>query len=66
MKGLRLALPKNPGSPSRRTQLEGWVAPLRAALAAFCFSFLAKTAVERKCGRLERWGLDWNEPAIRF
>jgi len=29
-------------------------------------SFLAKTAVERKCGRLEWWVLDWNEPAIRF
>jgi GNAT superfamily N-acetyltransferase len=29
-------------------------------------SFLAKTAVERGCGRLEWWVLDWNEPAIRF
>ena len=29
-------------------------------------SFLAKIAVERGCGRLEWWVLDWNEPAIRF
>lgn len=29
-------------------------------------SFLAKLAVERKCGRLEWWCLDWNEPSIRF
>ena len=29
-------------------------------------SFLAKLAVERGCGRLEWWVLDWNEPAIRF
>jgi GNAT superfamily N-acetyltransferase len=29
-------------------------------------SHLAKTALERKCGRLEWWVLDWNEPAIRF
>jgi GNAT superfamily N-acetyltransferase len=29
-------------------------------------SFLAQVAVERGCGRLEWWVLDWNEPAIRF
>jgi GNAT superfamily N-acetyltransferase len=29
-------------------------------------SFLAKLAVERKCGRLEWWCLDWNEPSIKF
>ncbi len=29
-------------------------------------SFLAKTALERNCGRLEWWCLDWNEPAVRF
>ncbi len=29
-------------------------------------SFLARIAVERGCGRLEWWVLDWNEPAIRF
>ena len=27
---------------------------------------LARLAVERECGRLEWWVLDWNEPAIRF
>ncbi len=27
---------------------------------------LAKLAVERDCGRLEWWVLDWNEDAIRF
>ena len=27
---------------------------------------LARVAVERECGRLEWWVLDWNEPAIRF
>jgi GNAT superfamily N-acetyltransferase len=27
---------------------------------------LARLAVERGCGRLEWWVLDWNEPAIRF
>lgn len=30
------------------------------------FSFLAKLAIERKCGRLEFWCLDWNESAIKF
>ncbi|MDW7675242.1 MAG: GNAT family N-acetyltransferase [Bacillota bacterium] len=29
-------------------------------------SLLAKLAIERKCGRLEWWCLDWNEPAINF
>lgn len=29
-------------------------------------SFLAKLALERNCGRLEWWVLDWNEPSIRF
>lgn len=27
---------------------------------------LAKIAVERDCGRLEWWCLDWNEPSIEF
>lgn len=27
---------------------------------------LARLAVERECGRLEWWVLDWNESAIRF
>ncbi len=27
---------------------------------------LAKTAVERGCGRLEWWCLDWNKPSIDF
>ena len=30
------------------------------------FSFLANLAVERKCGRLEWWVLDWNVDAINF
>lgn len=29
-------------------------------------AFLAKLAIERKCGRLEWWCLDWNEPSIQF
>jgi GNAT superfamily N-acetyltransferase len=29
-------------------------------------SCLAKIAVERNCGRLDWWCLDWNEPAIDF
>lgn len=29
-------------------------------------SFLAKLCVERKCGRLEWWCLDWNKPSIEF
>lgn len=29
-------------------------------------SFLAKLALERKCGRLEWWCLDWNKASIGF
>jgi len=29
-------------------------------------SYLAHLAIERKCGRLEWWCLDWNEPSIQF
>ncbi len=29
-------------------------------------SFLAELALERKCGRLEWWCLDWNQPSIEF
>lgn len=29
-------------------------------------SFLAKLAIERKCGRLEWCCLDWNGPSIKF
>lgn len=29
-------------------------------------SFLAKLALDRNCGRLEWWCLDWNEPSIHF
>lgn len=29
-------------------------------------SFLAKLAIDRKCGRLEWWCLDWNEPSVKF
>lgn len=29
-------------------------------------SFLARVAVQRDCGRLEWWVLDWNKPAIDF
>ncbi|HHY28241.1 MAG TPA: GNAT family N-acetyltransferase [Desulfitobacterium dehalogenans] len=29
-------------------------------------SFLARLALERNCGRLEWWCLDWNEPSIQF
>lgn len=35
-------------------------------LGKILLSFLAKLAVERDCGRLEWWCLDWNEPSIRF
>ncbi|MGD8326391.1 MAG: GNAT family N-acetyltransferase [Sphingomonadales bacterium] len=30
------------------------------------FAELARIAMERDCGRLEWWVLDWNEPAIGF
>ena len=30
------------------------------------FSFLAKLAIKKGCGRLEWWVLDWNEDAINF
>lgn len=30
------------------------------------FKQLAKIAVEQKCGRLEWWCLDWNQPSIDF
>lgn len=29
-------------------------------------SHLARVALERRCGRMEWWVLDWNESAIRF
>ena len=29
-------------------------------------SYLAKLAIDRKCGRLEWWCLDWNQPSIKF
>lgn len=29
-------------------------------------SFLAQLAIDRNCGRLEWWCLDWNEPSIQF
>ncbi|BAE85464.1 GNAT family N-acetyltransferase [Desulfitobacterium hafniense] len=29
-------------------------------------AFLAQLALERNCGRLEWWCLDWNEPSIQF
>jgi GNAT superfamily N-acetyltransferase len=29
-------------------------------------SFLAAEALQRGCGRLEWWCLDWNEPSIKF
>ena len=32
----------------------------------FIMRHLARLAVERGCGRLEWWVLDWNEAAIRF
>ncbi len=30
------------------------------------FAALAQRAIERDCGRMEWWVLDWNEPAIEF
>jgi GNAT superfamily N-acetyltransferase len=35
-------------------------------LGKILLSFLAKLALERKCGRLEWWCLDWNECSIEF
>lgn len=35
-------------------------------LGKIILSFLAKLAIKRKCGRLEWWCLDWNEPSIKF
>jgi GNAT superfamily N-acetyltransferase len=35
-------------------------------LGGYFFSFLAKLALERDCGRLEWACLDWNEPSIQF
>lgn len=29
-------------------------------------AFLAKLTLERNCGRLEWWCLDWNEPSVNF
>ncbi|MGD0210660.1 MAG: GNAT family N-acetyltransferase [Desulfomonilia bacterium] len=30
------------------------------------FAHIARIALERGCGRLDWWVLDWNEPAIKF
>lgn len=35
-------------------------------LGKIMLSFLAHLAVERDCGRLEWWCLDWNSPSIEF
>lgn len=35
-------------------------------LGKMLLSFLAKLAIERDCGRLEWWCLDWNKSAIDF
>lgn len=35
-------------------------------IGASILSFLAKLALDRKCGRLEWACLDWNEPSIKF
>ena len=35
-------------------------------LGKIMLSFLGKLAVERNCGRLEWWCIDWNEPSIEF
>lgn len=35
-------------------------------LGRFFFSFLARLALERNCGRLEWTCSDWNDPSIRF
>ncbi len=35
-------------------------------LGKIIFAFLAKLALERNCGRMEWWCLDWNKPSIGF
>ena len=35
-------------------------------IGSIMFSYLAKLARERNCGRLEWWVLDWNKPSIEF
>lgn len=35
-------------------------------IGSIILSYLASLALDRKCGRLEWWCLDWNEPSIRF
>ncbi|AFM39985.1 sortase-like acyltransferase [Desulfosporosinus acidiphilus SJ4] len=35
-------------------------------LGKIILSFLAQLVIERKCGRLEWWCLDWNKPSIEF
>lgn len=38
----------------------------KKGIGGLMLGFLAKTAVERGCGRLEWWVLDWNQSAIDF
>lgn len=35
-------------------------------LGKIMLSFLGNLAIERNCGRLEWWCIDWNEPSIKF
>ncbi|WP_407313027.1 GNAT family N-acetyltransferase [Desulfosporosinus sp. SB140] len=35
-------------------------------LGKIILSFLAQLVIERQCGRLEWWCLDWNKPSIKF
>ena len=35
-------------------------------LGKIILAFLGKLAVERNCGRLEWWCIDWNDPSIKF
>lgn len=35
-------------------------------LGKIMLSYLGKLAMERNCGRLEWWCIDWNEPSIKF
>jgi len=35
-------------------------------LGKIMLSFLGKLAVDRNCGRLEWWCIDWNDPSIKF